>query len=107
MDGGYPRGLKGEEILLEARILAVADVMGLMASRRPYRPGLGIDKALEEKSSAMQGSSMARRPQPPACACSGRKAANYQPDATSLSLRRRAFSACYATRCSVSSVISF
>jgi len=49
MDGsGYPRGLKGEEILLEARILAVADVMESMSSHRPYRPALGIDKALEE-----------------------------------------------------------
>ncbi len=49
MDGsGYPRGLKGEEILIEARILAVADVVEAMASYRPYRPALGIDKALEE-----------------------------------------------------------
>jgi len=49
MDGsGYPRGLKGEAILLEARILAVADVLEAMSSHRPYRPGLGIDKALEE-----------------------------------------------------------
>lgn len=49
MDGsGYPRGLKGEEILLEARILAVADVVESMGSHRPYRPTLGIDKALEE-----------------------------------------------------------
>ena len=49
MDGsGYPQGLSGEEILLEARILAVADVVEAMASHRPYRPALGIDKALEE-----------------------------------------------------------
>jgi PAS domain S-box-containing protein len=49
MDGsGYPRGLKGEEILIEARILAVADVVEAMASHRPYRPALGIDAALEE-----------------------------------------------------------
>jgi PAS domain S-box-containing protein/putative nucleotidyltransferase with HDIG domain len=49
MDGsGYPRGLKGDEICLEARILAVADVVEAMASHRPYRPSLGIDKALEE-----------------------------------------------------------
>ena len=49
MDGsGYPRHLKGEEILLEARILAVADVVESMASHRPYRPGLGIDAALAE-----------------------------------------------------------
>jgi HD-GYP domain-containing protein (c-di-GMP phosphodiesterase class II) len=49
MDGsGYPRRLKGEEILIEARILAVADVVEAMASHRPYRPALGIDAALEE-----------------------------------------------------------
>jgi PAS domain S-box-containing protein len=49
MDGsGYPRRLKGEEILIEARILAVADVVESMASNRPYRPSLGIDAALEE-----------------------------------------------------------
>ena len=49
MDGsGYPRKLKGEEILIEARILAVADVVEAMASHRPYRPGLGIDTALNE-----------------------------------------------------------
>lgn len=49
MDGsGYPQGLKGEAILFEARILAVADVIEAMASHRPYRPGLGIDKALAE-----------------------------------------------------------
>jgi PAS domain S-box-containing protein len=49
MDGsGYPRNLKGDEILMEARILAVADVVESMASHRPYRPALGIDKALEE-----------------------------------------------------------
>jgi putative nucleotidyltransferase with HDIG domain len=45
---GYPRKLKGEEILIEARILAVADVVEAMASHRPYRPGLGIDAALTE-----------------------------------------------------------
>jgi putative nucleotidyltransferase with HDIG domain len=45
---GYPQGLKGEEILLEARILAVADVVEAMSSDRPYRPGLGIDSALAE-----------------------------------------------------------
>jgi len=45
---GYPQGLSGEEILLEARILGVADVVEAMASHRPYRPALGIDKALEE-----------------------------------------------------------
>jgi PAS domain S-box-containing protein len=49
MDGsGYPRELKGEEILIEARILSVADVIEAMASHRPYRPGMGIDAALEE-----------------------------------------------------------
>jgi len=49
MDGsGYPRGLKGEEILMEARIMAVADVVESMASHRPYRQALGIKAALEE-----------------------------------------------------------
>jgi PAS domain S-box-containing protein/putative nucleotidyltransferase with HDIG domain len=45
---GYPRNLKGDEILMESRILAVADVVEAMASNRPYRPGLGIEAALEE-----------------------------------------------------------
>ena len=49
IDGtGYPQGLKGEGIIIEARILAVADVVEAMSSHRPYRPGLGIDKALDE-----------------------------------------------------------
>ncbi|MBK8321567.1 MAG: PAS domain S-box protein [Betaproteobacteria bacterium] len=49
LDGsGYPRGLKGEEIILEARIISVADVVEAMASHRPYRAGLGIERALEE-----------------------------------------------------------
>jgi PAS domain S-box-containing protein len=45
---GYPRNLKGDEILIEARIMAVADVVESMASHRPYRPSLGIEAALEE-----------------------------------------------------------
>jgi PAS domain S-box-containing protein len=45
---GYPNGLKGENILLEARILAIADVVEAIASHRPYRPALGIDLALED-----------------------------------------------------------
>lgn len=45
---GYPQGLKGEDILLEARIIGVADVIDAMSSHRPYRPALGIDAALEE-----------------------------------------------------------
>jgi HD-GYP domain-containing protein (c-di-GMP phosphodiesterase class II) len=45
---GYPRNLKGDEILLDARIMAVADVVEAMASHRPYRAALGIDAALEE-----------------------------------------------------------
>lgn len=49
LDGsGYPRGLSGEEIILEARIVAVADVVEAMASHRPYRAGLGIARALDE-----------------------------------------------------------
>ncbi|HOU51277.1 MAG: PAS domain S-box protein [Smithella sp.] len=45
---GYPRNLKGDEILLEARIMAVADVVDAMASHRPYRASLGIEEALQE-----------------------------------------------------------
>ncbi len=45
---GYPSGLSSEDIISEARILAVADVVEAIASHRPYRPALGIDKALEE-----------------------------------------------------------
>jgi PAS domain S-box-containing protein len=49
LDGsGYPNALKGDAILLEARILAVADVVDSMTSRRPYRDALGIDAALNE-----------------------------------------------------------
>ncbi|GEM_PF-4746974 len=49
MDGsGYPLGLAGEQILMEARILAVADVVQAMASTRPHRPSLGLKGALEE-----------------------------------------------------------
>jgi PAS domain S-box-containing protein/putative nucleotidyltransferase with HDIG domain len=49
LDGsGYPNGLKSEDTLLEAKILAVADVVEAMAAHRPYRSALGIDKALEE-----------------------------------------------------------
>jgi PAS domain S-box-containing protein/putative nucleotidyltransferase with HDIG domain len=49
MDGsGYPQGLKGDEIMLEARILAVADIVEAMASHRPYRPARGTGDALEE-----------------------------------------------------------
>ncbi len=49
IDGsGYPNHLKGNEIIIEARILAVADVVEAMASHRPYRPSLGIEPALGE-----------------------------------------------------------
>jgi len=49
VDGsGYPRGLKGDEILLEARILAVADVIEAIASHRPYRASQGLEAGLEE-----------------------------------------------------------
>jgi putative nucleotidyltransferase with HDIG domain len=49
LDGtGYPGGLRGDDILLEARILAVADVMEAMSSHRPYRAALGTQAALEE-----------------------------------------------------------
>jgi PAS domain S-box-containing protein/putative nucleotidyltransferase with HDIG domain len=45
---GYPRGLEGDDIMMGARILAVADVVEAMSSNRPYRPSLGVNKALEE-----------------------------------------------------------
>jgi len=49
LDGsGYPEGVSGEHIILEARILGVADVVEAMSSHRPYRPSLGLDNALEE-----------------------------------------------------------
>lgn len=48
MDGsGYPAGLKGDQILLTARIIAVADVVEAMASHRPYRPIIGLGQALQ------------------------------------------------------------
>jgi PAS domain S-box-containing protein/putative nucleotidyltransferase with HDIG domain len=51
IDGsGYPRQLTGEKILLEAKIISVADVVEAMSTHRPYRPALGVDKALEEVS---------------------------------------------------------
>lgn len=53
LDGsGYPEGLEGKDIVLEARILAVADVVEAMSSHRPYRPALGLESALEEISQA-------------------------------------------------------
>ncbi len=49
IDGsGYPLGLKGDQIMKNAKILAVADVVEAMSSHRPYRPALGIDSALDE-----------------------------------------------------------
>jgi putative nucleotidyltransferase with HDIG domain len=49
MDGsGYPQGLKGKDILLEARIIGIADVIEAMSAHRPYRPSLGIETAIEE-----------------------------------------------------------
>jgi HD-GYP domain-containing protein (c-di-GMP phosphodiesterase class II) len=49
MDGsGYPQGLKGDAILPEARILAVADTVDAMMSHQPYRPALGLEAALGE-----------------------------------------------------------
>ncbi|HHT9108185.1 MAG TPA: HD domain-containing phosphohydrolase [Candidatus Wunengus sp. YC64] len=51
VDGsGYPLGLSGKDILLEAKILGVADVIDAMLSPHPYRPALGLDKALDEVS---------------------------------------------------------
>ncbi|MBF0457229.1 MAG: PAS domain S-box protein [Nitrospirae bacterium] len=49
IDGsGYPTGIKGDDILIEAKIICVADVVEAMTNHRPYRPALGLDKALEE-----------------------------------------------------------
>jgi HD-GYP domain-containing protein (c-di-GMP phosphodiesterase class II) len=49
IDGsGYPAGLSGKDIMLEAKILAVADVVEAMVSHRPYRPAIGLDRTLEE-----------------------------------------------------------
>lgn len=49
LDGsGYPQGLKGEQILLESRIMTVADVVEAMSSHRPYRPALGVEVAVKE-----------------------------------------------------------
>lgn len=49
IDGsGYPRGLKGDDIILEAKIVAVADVVEAITGHRPYRPALGMDAALQE-----------------------------------------------------------
>jgi HD-GYP domain-containing protein (c-di-GMP phosphodiesterase class II) len=45
---GYPSGLSAKDILLEARLLAVADVVEAMTSSRPYRPAFSIEEALEE-----------------------------------------------------------
>ena len=48
LDGsGYPRGLKGEEIIDEARIIGIADILETFTSHRPYRPALGLKKAME------------------------------------------------------------
>ena len=49
IDGsGYPAGIKGDDMLLESKILAVADIVEAMASHRPYRAALGIESALKE-----------------------------------------------------------
>ena len=49
IDGsGYPQHLKGDNILLEARIIGVADVVEAMSNHRPYRPAWGLNKALDE-----------------------------------------------------------
>ena len=61
---GYPQGLNGEEIVLQARIIAVADTVEAMASHRPYRPGYGVEAALkeiEEKAGAQRQPAMVRR----------------------------------------------
>jgi len=73
LDGsGYPLGLKGEEILPEARVLAVADVVEAMSSHRSYRPMPGLDRALEEIG-AQRGFFTTPPSSTPACASSGRR----------------------------------
>jgi len=55
IDGsGYPQGLKGDEISIEARIISIADVVEAIASHRPYRPSLGVKTALDEISNNKQ-----------------------------------------------------
>jgi PAS domain S-box-containing protein len=62
MDGsGYPRNLKGKDILMEARILAVSDVVEAMASHRPYRPAIGI-KRLWQRLRTIKGRFMTQTP---------------------------------------------
>ena len=51
---GYPQGIAGSEMLLESRIIAVADVVEAMTNHRPYRPSLGVDKALQEVSESRE-----------------------------------------------------
>jgi len=61
LDGsGYPEGLHGEQILPEARIITVADIVEAMQSHRPYRPALGVDMALAEIES-LRGIALDRR----------------------------------------------
>jgi HD-GYP domain-containing protein (c-di-GMP phosphodiesterase class II) len=56
LDGSrYPAGLADQEIIQEARILAVADVVEAMASHRPYRPALGVNMALDEIETVAKG----------------------------------------------------
>lgn len=56
LDGsGYPRGLKGDDICIEARILHVADVVEAISSNRPYRPANGIEEALKEIENDIDG----------------------------------------------------
>jgi len=56
LDGsGYPNGLKGDEICIEARILHIADVVEAISANRPYRPSKGIDAALEEIEDDIEG----------------------------------------------------
>ena len=63
IDGsGYPRNLTGKEVLMESKIISIADVIEAMISHRPYRPSLGINAALEEisKKSNLYDSELAK-----------------------------------------------
>ncbi len=68
LDGsGYPQGLRGKDILIEAKIITVADVVEAISSHRPYRPALGIEKAKEE--------------------ISGKRGTSYEPDVVDACLK--------------------
>ena len=85
LDGsGYPRGLTGDEILPEARILAVADVVEAMSSHRPYRAALGMEAALAEVRRARRRAGTTPTSSRPACVCSRSRASRSRLDPAGL-----------------------